>query len=90
MLQVSGQRVVRSPGVAVGVRAACGARSKKRLNWLLDSASASSLVFPGRCVRRTWKWCEAAIKNRVRSRAMRWGSLHRLASHERTTAWLSQ
>ena len=47
--ELGGQRVVRTPGVGVGSRAACGARARKRVNCRRDKASAMLLEMPGKC-----------------------------------------
>ena len=76
--------------MAVGALSACGARAKKRVNCLRDSASARELVCPGMWQIVMWKWLAAAEKKRVRSSAMMSGCLQRRFSQARMMAWSSQ
>ena len=67
VLQTGVQIVFRIPGVVVGLLSACGARAKKRVNWLLESASATSFSFPGRCLQVAVKLCCAAVRKSILS-----------------------
>ena len=52
------------PGVAVGLRLACGARENRRVNCFLDMASAIGFLMPGTCLSETEKLFLAATRNR--------------------------
>ncbi len=74
----------------MGFLSACGAREKNRSNCFLESASAISLVFPGRCFIVMVKLFLAAVRNNLRSRLITLGCFELFPSHACTMGRLSQ
>lgn len=78
--------MLRTPGVAVGLGSACGARAKKGVNWHLESASAMALCCPDTCLKITVKLCRAAVRNSILSSNTTHGSLDDLPCQASTIA----